>query len=145
MTFYHQQVEKIKEALFANESQIQQVVQAKHFMDSQFGEVIDLKDISDSSFFSKFHFVRIFKKYYGRTPYQYLTEVRMAKAKQLLQSGMTVSGTCSALGFASVTSFTGLFKRTNGTTPSEFIGKNKTKFTNQKKGKNEDKTYECNG
>jgi len=45
---------------------------------------------------------------------------------------MTVSGTCSALGFVSVTSFTGLFKRTNGTTPSEFIGKNKNKIHQSK-------------
>jgi len=120
-TFYHSQVIKIKEEHFSNASQIRQVIGAKHFMDRHVEGDIALEEISGHSFLSKFHFIRVFKRYYGLTPYQYLTEQRLARAKQLLRSGASVSGTCFALGFASVTSFTALFKRTMGLTPSAFI------------------------
>jgi AraC-like DNA-binding protein len=39
---------------------------------------------------SKYHFIRLFKRYYGCTPHQYLKEVRVRKAKKLIQNGMTV-------------------------------------------------------
>jgi AraC-like DNA-binding protein len=96
------------------------VVKAKLFIDEHYAEPIDLGHISDEAYFSKFHFIRLFKKSYNRTPHQYLTSVRIEKSKLLLQSGMPVAEACYAVGFDSVSSFTGLFKRVVGTTPSAY-------------------------
>ncbi len=60
------------------------IVQAKLFIDSNYTDNIDLDNISDEAYFSKFHFTRLFKKIYGRTPHQYLTFVRIEKAMLLL-------------------------------------------------------------
>jgi AraC-like DNA-binding protein len=87
------------------------IVQAKLFIDSHYAEMIDLDTIADEAFFSKFHFIRLFKNIYTKTPHQYLTTVRIEKAKQLLRTGLPVAGVCYEVGFDSVTSFTGLFKR----------------------------------
>ncbi len=97
------------------------IVQAKLFIDSHYADNIDLDNISDEAYFSKFHFIRLFKKIYGRTPYQYLTFVRIEKATQLLKTGEAVSAVCYAVGFESLSSFGNLFKRIVGQSPSAFL------------------------
>jgi AraC-like DNA-binding protein len=96
------------------------IVQAKLFVDSHYAENIDLNNISDEAYFSKFHFIRLFKNIYGKTPHQYLTSIRIEKAIQLLRLDMTVSEVCFAVGFDSLTSFSGLFKRNVGIPPSTY-------------------------
>ena len=96
------------------------VVQAKLFIDNNFCENIDLNDMADEAFYSRFHFIRLFKMAYGKTPHQYLTSVRIENAKLLLQNGTIVADVCFAVGFDSVSSFTGLFKRITSTTPSSY-------------------------
>ncbi len=96
------------------------VVQAKIFIDNNFREGIDLHDIADEAFYSRFHFIRLFKMSYGKTPHQYLTWVRIEHAKLLLQTGKPVADVCFEVGFDSISSFTGLFKRITSATPSAY-------------------------
>lgn len=96
------------------------IVQAKLFIDLHFAEPINLNSISEEAYFSKFHFMRLFKKVYGKTPHQYLTRVRIEKAKLFLCEKVRVAAVCSAVGFDSISSFTALFKRQTGMTPSVF-------------------------
>lgn len=96
------------------------IVKAKLFIDAHFADHIDLDHISDEAFFSKFHFIRLFKKTYARTPHQYLTFVRIEKSKLLLKENIPVAEVCYAVGFDSISSFTGLFKRLVGQTPAAY-------------------------
>jgi len=64
--------------------------------------------------------VRLFKVNYGRTPHEYLIEVRMNKAKEFLKQGLPVSEVCISVGFESVLSFTRIFKKITGVTPTRF-------------------------
>jgi AraC-like DNA-binding protein len=97
-----------------------QIVQAKLYIDEYFCDPINLNSIADQAFFSKFHFIRLFKKTYGKTPHQYLISVRIENAKLFLQTEMSISDVCFAIGFDSVTSFTGLFKKITSQTPSAY-------------------------
>lgn len=90
------------------------IVQSKLFIDSNYAKHIDLDNISDEAFFSKFHFIRLFKNVYGKTPHQYLKAVRIENAKKLLKDGESVSEVCFLVGFDSLSSFSGLFKRMVG-------------------------------
>jgi AraC-like DNA-binding protein len=96
------------------------VVRAKLFIDANFASPIDLDNIADEACFSKFHFTRLFKQIYGKTPHQYLTAVRIRRACELLAGEATVAAVCFAVGFDSITSFTGLFRRRAGMTPAAF-------------------------
>jgi len=96
------------------------IVQAKLFIDSNYAERIDAGEIADEACYSKFHFIRTFKSIYGKTPHQYLTVVRVEKAKELLEQGVSVTEACFGVGFDSLGSFIGLFKRRAGLTPSEY-------------------------
>ncbi len=94
------------------------IVLAKLFIDKNFAEAIDLDDIAGEAFFSKYHFIKLFKKAYGKTPHQYLTWVRIENAKLLLQTEATVADVCYSVGFEAISSFTHLFKRLIKITPS---------------------------
>ncbi len=69
---------------------------------------------------SPFHFIRLFDALFGETPHQYRTRARLDRAKALLARGHTVTETCMEVGFSSVGSFSGLFTRRVGVSPSAY-------------------------
>lgn len=97
------------------------IVEAKLYIDQHYSEKIDLDNIATQASFSKYHFLRLFKQAYGKSPYQYLTQVRIAKAQEYLREGKSVMETCEALSFDSIPSFTALFKKQTGITPKAFF------------------------
>ena len=108
------------EYTFPRQYLYRRVVRAKLFIDHNFASRIDLDNIADEACFSKFHFTRLFRQIYGKTPHQYLTAVRIKHARELLAGEATVAAVCFAVGFDSITSFTGLFRRRVGMTPAAF-------------------------
>jgi AraC-like DNA-binding protein len=121
MTYYHNQVLKISKEIYPHDYLINQVIMAKRFMDVHFESAISLDEIAGEAFYSKFHFIRLFKACYGRTPYQYLITVRISKAKELLKTGKSIQVACFSVGFESVSSFSGLFKKITGSAPSLYM------------------------
>lgn len=101
------------------------IVQAKLFIDAKYSEKIDLENISDEACFSKFHFIRLFKSIYGRTPHQYLKYVRIEQSKELLKLETSVTDTCFSVGFESVPTFSSLFTKMVGQSPSNFLNQHK--------------------
>lgn len=92
----------------------QRIVRAKLFIDTHYAEQIDVRKIAGEAYFSRFHFIRLFKSIYGKTPHQYVISVRIAKAKNLLLLSSNIAEVCFAVGFDSVTSFSSLFRRATG-------------------------------
>jgi AraC-like DNA-binding protein len=121
MNYYNKQVSKLTAELYSKEYLTRQIIQAKHFIDQHYADKINLDDIAAKANMSKFHFQRIFKSMYGRTPGQHLTDTRIARAKILLQQGISVAEVCAAVGFDSSTSFAGLFKRNTGLPPTAYF------------------------
>lgn len=117
MTFYSDEIKRIKKALYPHDDLTKQVIAAKLYIHKHFPDKIGLNEMASKAHVSKFHFIRLFKKYYGRTPNQYLQETRIENAKKLLQKGKSIDDVCAAIGFTSKTSFINLFKRLTGTTP----------------------------
>lgn len=108
------------------------LVQAKLFIDRHYAENIDVCEIADEACFSRFHFIRQFKTIYRNTPHQYLISVRMERAMELLKAGKPVSDVCYAVGFESLSSFSGLFRRMNGLTPSAYLKQQQIKKAQMK-------------
>jgi AraC-like DNA-binding protein len=117
---YAAHVHKMNNRLYPKHYLTRQLVQAKHFMEKNFADNICLGKLAQEACISKFHFIRLFKSYYGYTPYQHLTSVRIQAAKRLLKSNRSIMEVCILAGFESVPTFTSLFKRSTGHTPALF-------------------------
>jgi AraC-like DNA-binding protein len=98
----------------------QRIAAAKIYIDENFHEAIDLNIISQRAFLSRFHFHRLFRKVYRRTPHQYITQKRIDKAKELLAENKPVSEVCNEVGFESIGSFSSLFKKEIGFAPTYY-------------------------
>lgn len=120
MTHYQSEIIRIRNICYSNKAQIETVIGARHYINNNFDRELNLNLLSRTRFTSKFHLLRLFKKYYGQTPKQYLTDKRIEKSKEVLKNGRSVSETCFAVGFESQSSFCTLFKKRVGLTPTEF-------------------------
>jgi len=98
----------------------QRIVAAKVYIDDNYQEPIDLDEISQKAFLSKFHFHRLFRQVYRRTPHQYITQKRLGKAKDLLSENKAVTEVCNEVGFESIGSFSILFKKEIGFAPQYY-------------------------
>ena len=76
----------------------QRIVAAKIYMDENYHAPLDLDIISRQAFLSRFHFHRMFRKVYQHTPHQYLTRIRLEKAKDLLSNNKPVNEVCNEVG-----------------------------------------------
>ena len=82
---------------------------------------ITIDDIAKKLFRSKNDIIRQFKKQYNTTPHNYLIDLRIAKAKNLLvNSKKTVVEIANYLCFSSEFHFSNTFKKKVGASPSEF-------------------------
>jgi AraC-like DNA-binding protein len=70
---------------------------------------------------SPYHFIRQFEALFGVTPHQYRIQVRLDRARQLLAAPRrSVTAVCMEVGFSSPGSFSTLFSRRFGETPSGY-------------------------
>jgi AraC-like DNA-binding protein len=88
----------------------------------QIGETdLSVRQIAMELGMSQFHFIRLFKAVFGETPKQCQMRARLERAKRLLMLTETsVTDICMEVGFSSLGSFTALFGRRVGVTPTAF-------------------------
>jgi two-component system response regulator YesN len=96
---------------------------AKKYIDGHYSKDISLDDISRELDISPYYFSRMFKEEAGVTFIEYLTGLRMDKAKDMLKdSDVSVKEVCSAVGYQDPNYFSRIFKRLVGMTPTEYRG-----------------------
>lgn len=92
-----------------------------NFIKRNFDRPITLKQIADIACMTEQSFCRFFRKRMGRNFSQYLTEVRLIHAKELLiQNDKTVSDISYLCGFKSSSHFCAVFREQVGKTPSQY-------------------------
>jgi AraC-like DNA-binding protein len=97
------------------------LARARDFMRHAYRRPIDLPDISAEAHLSPYHFLRVYKQTYGETPHEFLTRLRIERAKTLLARGShNVTEACFEVGFSSLGSFSTLFAHRVGLPPSEY-------------------------
>lgn len=94
---------------------------AREFMDSHLALRLSIAEISSTAHFSRYHFIRLFRMAFDVTPHQYLIRRRVERAKRLLlESDASVTDICFDVGFESFSSFSTLFRKIVGQSPSAF-------------------------
>ncbi len=93
---------------------------ALSFMEYYYGNNISASDVSDYVGIDRTYFYRIFKNATGVSPTDYLLNLRIEKAKQLISSGESFASTASAVGINDVYYFSKLFLKITKMTPSKY-------------------------
>ena len=97
---------------------LQRLGRARDFIDHCYDHPLSLDQISEKACFSRYHFLRLFRQAFNKTPHQYLIERRIEKAKELLGGDeLRVTDVCFEVGFQSLGSFSTLFHKTVGQAP----------------------------
>ncbi|MFS0725453.1 AraC family transcriptional regulator [Paenibacillus sp. 1P07SE] len=95
--------------------QVMRTIQEEGWHGRPYDELADMVGLSHA------YLAKLFKGYTGRSMKEYMTEMRLERAKHLLsESSMNVSQVADALGYSSVYLFSKQFKRYTGMPPSAF-------------------------
>ncbi len=97
------------------------IAKAKVFIEENFGRDISLDDVSRSVDISPYYFSKLFKEETGENFIEYLTNVRIDRAKQLLiNKEISIKSICAATGYSDPNYFSRIFKKQVGLTPTEY-------------------------
>jgi AraC family transcriptional regulator len=91
------------------------------YLDASLASEVSLGDLADLAGLSPNYFLSAFKKATGKTPHRLLTEMRIAKACELLSNPqISIVNVALAVGFSSQSHFTTVFRRFRKTTPASY-------------------------
>jgi AraC-like DNA-binding protein len=118
-------------SLVANQVAVQQnnaeppmITRARDFIKINQAEDLSLGQVAKAVNTSTFYFCKMFKKATGLNFTEYLSRVRVEKAKNLLLNpNLRISEIAFEVGFQSLTHFNRVFKKITGQSPSEFRGR----------------------
>lgn len=97
------------------------IERAKKYIDANFGRDISLDDVSREIQISPYYFSKLFKEETGGNFIEYLTGIRIERAKQLLhETELSMKEICVEVGYQDPNYFSRIFKKTTGITPTEY-------------------------
>lgn len=93
----------------------------KNYIDSHITESLSLKMLAEHVYLSNSQVIRIFRRDFGKTPYDYIIAQKTENAKNLLQNtNMRIKEIAFSLGFSDEHYFSYVFKEKTGKSPSEY-------------------------
>lgn len=100
-------------------------------IEADYDQDLSLQTLADEACMSRYHFARMFKASTGRSPYQFVLQVRIERAKAMLAKGSTGQaasmGTIALdAGFSSHSQFSKVFKRLTGMSPASWLRSTET-------------------
>jgi YesN/AraC family two-component response regulator len=97
------------------------IMRAVLYIEDNISNTENLHDIAGQANLSKYHFSRVFKKLTGLSPIEFVSQLKINKAKELLRKkDLTVSMVAEEVGYDDLRSFERLFKRHTGLTPISY-------------------------
>ncbi|HHT74124.1 MAG TPA: response regulator [Firmicutes bacterium] len=99
----------------------EKIALAKRYVEEHYMENITLEDLGEYLGFNPSYFSTLFKKETGTSFVEYLSRVRMEKAKELLkETDLKIQDICLMVGYNDVRYFRKLFARSTGLSPNEY-------------------------
>lgn len=110
-----------------NQTKRKEILDAISYVSKNLEKRISLEEVASHLFLNQSYFSRLFKKEMGETFVEYVTKMKISRAKELLeQTADSVGKICERLGYDNQSYFIKLFKNHVGVTPIEFRGGKKS-------------------
>ena len=90
------------------------------YMRRNLDQELSLERLADQAALSPSHYIRVFRRYTGQTPFAFLSDLRLREAAHCLEQGMTVSETALHVGLGNLSYFIRLFRQRYGQTPKQY-------------------------
>lgn len=121
ISFFHDLMNWI--ANIQKNSNRKSIVKVREYLDENYHKDITLDEMAEMVNINPTYLSMLFKEQVGTTYIKYLTNVRLEKAKKLLNQGYKVKEVSEMVGYHNSRHFSELFKKTVGLTPDQFKGK----------------------
>ena len=106
-----------------------QCASVRHYLDQHYKENITLDLLAEKVSINKYYMSHAFKREYGISPINYMIACRIREGKRLLaETDLSLSQISSVLGFSSSSYFSQSFRKSEGTSPTEYRKANHVKF-----------------
>jgi two-component system response regulator YesN len=121
-------IEKIQEqsnnvATKKDESNKGMILRAKEYIQEHYQNEISLDDVSKELDISPYYLSKVFKQKTGQNFIEYLTEIRIERAKELILQGTdSIKKISLSVGYPNPNYFSRTFKKNVGVSPSEYKG-----------------------
>jgi len=102
------------------------VYRVMQYINAHYGENLTLDLLAREFFISKYHLSREFNRVVGTSVHRYVTQKRLAVAKQMMTDGAASSAVCQRCGFGDYSSFYRAFKAEYQISPKEFAARLKS-------------------
>lgn len=114
-------MEKPQGCAFESVNRKYMVEQILNYFEDHYNEKISLDQIAENMYLSPFYISKIFKKETGDTPIRHLINIRLEKAKELLEGGYagSVQEVAAMVGYDDAYHFSKLYKKRYGISPSQ--------------------------
>ena len=99
---------------------VEVLVRVRERLRAQVGENVGLAQLAAEAGLSPWHLNRLFRQSFGLPPHAYQLQLRLARARILLQGDGPIAGIAGELGFADQAHLSRLFKRAFGVTPAGY-------------------------
>ena len=99
----------------------QVILQAAETLRKNYQKELSLADLLADAHMSKSYFLRLFRRYMGTTPYNYLVNFRITQAKELLVlTDHSVTEIAQQVGFGDASNFSTRFAKATGQSPLQY-------------------------
>jgi AraC-like DNA-binding protein len=97
------------------------LLRVRDYVREHHADNLSLSELCAVSGLSRYHLVRAFAAEFGLPPHAYQTQVRLSRARSLIQAGAPLSAVAAATGFADQSHLTRHFRAQLGLTPRRYL------------------------
>lgn len=117
--YFEEEISKDAESIYRQYRE--EIKKTIEYIDRHYTEELTVENMTRISCLSRSHFSYLFKSITGRTLVEYVTDIRMAKVVEMLETTeMSVTEICYQTGFHNINYFNKVFKKIYGISPSQY-------------------------
>jgi len=102
-------------------SKYNSIIKTIEDMHNDYKSSLSISDYAKKCNLSKYHYIHLFKQYTNMSPYAYIMNIRMEKAKELLKyTTLSISEIAEFVGYNNPLNFSNIFKKYTGQSPLNY-------------------------